>query len=212
MFYHCFRKQLGKIRRKAFKTNHALWFCKHISPEDGSIFNSVDNELITIDCHNFSEAVQWIEKQSKQFPWIYDPIEIDYAKRYDHFYPLIIYDGNIAGYIKIALTKVYIEDYEDEIALEENEAFIYDTFILSELRKRYLGQSLLKGAIAELANKHYSFVFCHIPELNQASLKLYQNAGFKQISHVRHLRLFGFRYFSHKLQAIKEKGTLISHI
>ncbi len=198
------RKTIGAIKRKNFKTNHAFWYCKLLDHEKTIHYGRNHDPSITIDYSNREHAIRWIQEQSTKFPWIYVPEEIDYATRYHHYYPLLIREGKICGYIKVALNKAYVEDYENELSLQYDEAFICDTFILPDLRGQHLGRTLLSATLSQLTN--IRFVYCHIPGWNQASRRLYQHLGFQRIGHIRYIRLMRFRFFSHKPEKIKETG------
>jgi len=198
------RKVLAQFKNKTFQTNDAFWYCNNLSTGTG-LASAEDRDITVTDgCIELERAMQWIREQSVQMPWIYVPEETEYATRYHHCYPLLIWEGEISGYIKIALKKAFIQDYEDEISLEDDEAFICDTFILPALRGRHLGRSLLSEALRQLTE--IRFVFCHIPGWNRASTRLYQHLGFKQIGHIRYIRLLKLRFFTHNPNEIKKAG------
>lgn len=203
------KRILGDARRYAFKTNHAFWYCKQINTNDNVQSENSDDKSIKIDCDNFHQIVEWIGKKSTDFPWIYNQSEVDFAKKYSHSYPFIKLSDEIVGYVKIALTKAYIEDYESEIQLKNDEAFICDTFILPQYRGKHLARKLLIASLAELKKKNILYVFCHIPVWNQASVRLYRHCGFNRISYNRYIRLFGIHFFTKDPVKIKEKGRNI---
>lgn len=199
------KKNLSRIRRTLFNTNKADWYCKFLTKENCVFAGS--NQELKIEYNNYKETVQWLMLHKSEFPWIYNPKEIESAERYNHIYPSVKCNDSIIGYIKIAAAaRVYIADYEDDIALKNDEAFIYDTFILPEFRGKQMGNFILSNIFNKLKADGISFVFCHIPEWNKASSRLYQNMGFKKISNIRYLRLFNFRYFSNRPDYVKEDG------
>jgi ribosomal protein S18 acetylase RimI-like enzyme len=192
---------LGKIRRATFRTNHAFWFAKDLKSDENA--NLSEHDELTVEFHNFEEVVGWLKKEAVQFPWIYNKQEIDSALRNSHLYPAIKYNGETVGYVKVALNKVYIEDYEDEIPLERDECYIYDTFILPEFRMKHFTIKFLKQVLAFLKKIGIYFVYCHIPHWNKASLKLYRNLGFRKIAHIRYVRIFKMRIFSNDPVKVK---------
>lgn len=199
------KKNLSRIRRSLFNSNKADWYCKFLTKED-CVFAGNESGL-RIEYNNYKETVRWLISHNNKFPWIYNPKEIKSAEKYNHLYLSLKYNDAIIGYIKIAVAaKVYIVDYEDDIALKNDEAFIYDTFILPDFRGKQLGSFILCNILSKLRTDGILFVFCHIPEWNKASSRLYQNMGFKRISNVRYLRLFNFRYFSNRPDFVKETG------
>ena len=195
---------MGKLRRKAYKTNRACWYCKNLK-EGGTRFLKVNPEL-RFEFYKFSETVQWIREIQDKFPWILKKKEIHTSDIYNHYYSNLKTDGELIGFIKIGIDHVYVEDYESEISLADDEVFIYDTFILPEYRKRYLGSIMLQCALNELERIGVSYVFCHIPGWNEASIRLYRSLGFRPVVHVRYLRLLRFRFFSKNLDKVREKG------
>lgn len=200
-----FRKKLGRIKRCLFKTNAAYWYFKPLIKNDCPRIQ-FHSEVRFEPC-NFAETVQWIIDHKNQFPWIYNTKELDCAARYGHFFPSLKYQGDIIGFAKVALKRAYIEDYEGEIILNDDEAFIYDTFILPEFRKKHMGSFMLDNVFVYLQRRGIHAVFCHIPEWNIASSKLYLKMGFKRLCHVRYIRFLRFRYFSNRPQGIKERAT-----
>jgi len=201
---HHIRKKLGKVKRKLFKTNEAYWYSKHLGEE--VIIRIREEPGLRVEFYGYAETINWIRKYYKEFPWIYNPKEVKCAEKYNHFYPSLKYNDKVVGFIKIAIVRAYIEDYEDEISLADDEAFIYDTFILPEFRKKRMGSFMLFSILNELKKKNFLFAFCHIPNWNCASCKLYQGMGFKRISYIRYIRLFRFRYFSAKPDTVKKKA------
>lgn len=190
--YISVRKVLGRLKRKAFRTNEAIWFC-------------CDLELCQLsDCAgtismNFNDlegSIEYIREKAKDYPWVFLQKEIDAARQYRHIYPVLSYSNKKTGYIKIARNRAYVEDFDDFIDLREDEAFVCDTFIEPECRGKGLSKTLLSQTIAWLRNNQVKYLFCHIPDWNEASLKLYHGFGFKKIHKVRHFMLFGVRHYT----------------
>jgi ribosomal protein S18 acetylase RimI-like enzyme len=199
------RKKLGKIRRKLFKTNAAYWYYK-VLKKDEYIKRPLIEAKMIFDNSNHSEVVQWILSHRNEYPWIYNAKELKSAFEYSHFYPCLKMDGEIIGFIKVAFEKVYIEDYEREIDLGKEEAFIYDTFVLPEYRRKYLACYLLAELFNDLIRKGTAVVYCHIPRWNVASSRLYLKMGFQRLSYVRYLRFLKYYHFSHKLEDIRKQA------
>jgi len=198
-----FRKKLGKVRRKLFKTNAAYWYYKCLKKEE-NIRPPILEEHITFSTSYYSEVVQWILKHRNEYPWIYNVKELESALRNGHYFPCLISGGQIAGFVKVGFKRVYIEDYEREIDLSKEEAFIYDTFILPQHRRKYLGSYLLFELFKDLMQKGIAVAYCHIPTWNVASSRLYLKVGFKRLAYVRYLRFLQFYHFSHRLEDIRK--------
>lgn len=195
---------MGKFRRKLYKTNEAHWYCKNLK-ERG--FNPLrDEPRLKLEFYNYSDTVKWIRANKKEFPWIFNQKQIYSADKHSHYYPNLKADGKIVGLLKIGVKHVYIEDYEGEISLADDEAFIYDTFILPEYRRRYLGSFMLRCALNELETIGVLYIFCHIPKWNVSPIKLYRSLGFRPVAHIRYLRLMRFRFFSNNPDKVRENG------
>jgi len=200
------KKKLGKVKRGTFRANQAFWYVKLIKGAEVQPESTPDNEAIEITVNDYHNLSKWLKKHSSDYPWIYNQQEIEYAAQYGHLYASIYHQGEIVGYVKVALVWAYIEDYEDGIPLEADEAFIYDTFTLPKFQKRHFATKLLSAVLDHLKTSAVNFVFCHIPEWNIASRKLYQKLGFKKIAPVRYVRIMKRQYFSNKPLAVKAKG------
>jgi len=200
------KRKLGKVKRGTFRANHAFWYVKLINGAEIQPNSTPDDEAIEIFINDYHNLSNWLKKHSSDYPWIYNQVEIEYAAQYGHLYSSICYQGEIVGYVKVALGWAYIEDYEDGIPLEEDEAFIYDTFTLPKFQKRHFATKLLNAALAHLKTSTVAFVFCHIPEWNVASRNLYKKLGFKKIAPVRYVRIMKRQYFSNNPLAVKAKG------
>lgn len=200
------RMKLGIVRRKIFKTNHAYWYCRRITEVDNFDLND-QNLKLTFD--NYLETTGWTRIHQRSFPWIFNPRQNESAEKHKHFYSSLMYNSNLIGFVKIGVGRVYIEDYEREIDLAKDEAFIYDTFIHPDYRKKHMGSFMLREIINELQNKGFLYVFCHIPDWNVESIGLYKKLGFKAVSNVRYVRLCQFRYFSKGPNKVREVGRIL---
>lgn len=186
------RSALGRLKRKLCTGNSAIWFCGALA-ERPNWQPAPETRVVFQD---FATAYAYITEQSASFPWIAPPGELAAARSFGHCYPLIYYAGEIAGYIKIALGKAYVEDFDALIDLGHDEAFVCDTFIDPKFRCKGLSKELVGATAAWLREQKIGYLFCHIPEWNAASLGLYRGLGFQSVRKVRHFRVCGLRYFS----------------
>ncbi|HEY5512941.1 MAG TPA: GNAT family N-acetyltransferase [Geomonas sp.] len=199
------RRTLGRFKRGLFASNSAIWFCGALAARP-DWHPSSETRIVFED---FEAACAYIGGQSARFPWIASPGELAAARRWGHYYPLIYHAGEIAGYIKIALGKAYVEDFDALIGLQQDEAFVCDTFIDPEFRGKGLSKELVGATAAWLRERGMRYLFCHIPEWNAASLKLYRGLGFKSIRKVNHVRVCGMRYYSTPPEQVFAAGRLL---
>lgn len=191
------------IRRAIFKKNDAFWYHAYLAKNPNISIDALPE--LYVEFNSYSETKKWIIDNQRAFPWIYKKREIEVADRYKHFFSSLRFKGKIIGFTKIGIIRTYIADYEREIDLYDDEAFIYDTFVLPEFRGKQKGRFMLLNILGELRKKGVLFVYCHIPPWNIASSTLYQNVGFVRSYHVRYLRLFRFHHFTNKPDWIKNE-------
>ena len=177
---------ISRILKFIFTTNNAIWFEKDLTEE------LVDFQLkppIEVDLNSISKTIEWLKNQNQS--WVVHPREIATAIEYNHFWPSIRINGEIIGCIKIGFGNVFIVDYNRIIKFPEKMAFIYDTYVLEEQRRKGIAKYLITQSIKFLKVKGYTKVRCHIPPWNKTSIRVYEKIGFKKISYIRFLRIFG---------------------
>lgn len=177
---------ISRILKFIFTTNNAIWFEKDLTEE------LVDFQLkppIEVDLNSISKTIEWLKNQNQS--WVVHPREIAAAIEFHHFWPSIRINGKIIGCIKIGFGNVFIVDYNRIIKFPEKMAFIYDTYVLEEQRKKGIAKYLITQSIKFLKVKGYTKVRCHIPPWNKASIRVYEKIGFKKISYIMYLRIFG---------------------
>jgi ribosomal protein S18 acetylase RimI-like enzyme len=146
---------------------------------------------------NIGEASGFFEKNHASFPWMSIEEELETARAADHMFPCVRDKGEVVGYIKLGIEKVFISDFEKILHLQPTAAFIYDTFVMPSYRRTGLGTYLI-GMTARLAQeKGFLSLWCHIPSWNEPSIKAFRRAGFEAVGEVRFVRLLG-RDFFHK--------------
>lgn len=188
-----FKKLYRLIFKYVFETNSAIWF----ESELDNLETVEPNLMAQIDFVSNSETITWLKTMKE--PWMYIEKEVDTGLKEKHYFVNIKVNGQIVGYLKIGVNKVYIADYKTTIDLEENSAFFYDIYIAPSLRKHNLASYLAIEAMKFLKTKGIKKVALHIPNWNLASLNTAKKLGFHPVEYVRHIRLFNFiKFWQHQ--------------
>lgn len=175
------------LLRSIFTTTCAIWFEKDLSEK----FQDVQVKIpIEIDFNSTSKTIEWLKKLN--ISWLVYPKEIVTALNYNHCWLSVRYKRRIIGCIKIGFGYVYITDYDKVVKLPDKMAFIYDTYVLKEMRRKGVAKFLIIQALKFVKTKGYSKVGCHIPPWNKSSINAYEKIGFKKINYIRNFNFFGF--------------------
>jgi ribosomal protein S18 acetylase RimI-like enzyme len=166
-------------------TNSAFWFEKDLN----NIVDYKPKIPVKIDMNSTDKTIEWLIKQSQS--WVVHPKEIDAALKYNHCWPNISYKDKIIGCIKIGLENIFIVDYNKLVKFPNDTAFIYDTYVIDEMRGKGLAKYLISEAAKFVKTKGYAKVGCHIPPWNKASINAYEEIGFRKISYIRNINLLG---------------------
>lgn len=191
------RKVASKCREVAYSTNAATWFCRGMVESVPPIQRA---KHASVEICPDERIVSWLKEYHREFGWLYIPQEISLKDKEKHIYLAAVYDDRIVGYIKIAINRVYILDYDTILDLPPGAAMIYDTFVLPEYRRKGVCAALIREGLDDLRARGYKIVWCHIPRWNTASLRAYARAGFKKVAHVRFRKLLGYKLWSHNVR------------
>lgn len=190
------RRIVHSTRARSFRTNVSDWYVRPLSDLTGiSPALPPEFQFSVLEGADREHLHRWLFDHHEIYPWVYFEKEIESARSWDHWYPVLLKDGAMVAFVKLARTRVHIHDFETEIALPEGVAFIYDTFVDLELRGMGLGRALIDSVSGWLSQRGYRAVFCHIEDWNKASVSTCLNAGFVRIGTVRYLRLTFFRWW-----------------
>lgn len=184
------RKAVKKALRLFFDTNNSFFFSRDLAQEVSRITPMIPAE---IDFHSTLKTILWLGKREE--PWMFNNREIEVALKESHLYPQIRRNGEIIGYLKVGVKKVYIEDFKRVVTLPAESAFIYDTFVLDSLRGNKLASFMIGETMKFLKDSGIKKIYCHIPPWNAASINTYSKSGFKRSGTIRHiciLRLIKF--------------------
>lgn len=183
-------KIILKIRSVLYSTNSAIWFKKNLEENLKPLTSDIN---VQVDFHN-KNIIQWLHDNHNKYQWIYVPKEIKSADTNQHLFATLIYNKTIIGYIKTGINKVYILDFDEDVLLPPDVAFIYDTFILPEYRGKNIIPFTIVKVISFLKQRGIKEVFCHIPKWNTASRRAFEKVGFKAIAYIRFWRAFKFKF------------------
>jgi GNAT superfamily N-acetyltransferase len=184
------------LRARTFRTNVSDWYFLDLADtEDMGVALPPQIEFRLLEGNQREQLHGWLFEHREVFPWVYFPEEIASARRNDHCYPVLIKDRQTVGFIKLARGRVYIHDFESEVSLPEGVAFIYDTFVDSELRGGGLGVALIRATAAWLRDRGCRGILCHIEDWNRPSVRAFSRAGFVGLGPVRYVRVMFFRWW-----------------
>ncbi|MDY7038312.1 MAG: GNAT family N-acetyltransferase [Thermodesulfobacteriota bacterium] len=171
-----------------FENNSALWHVRHLNDNHIEIKATIQ---VTVNFTDFSETLEWIKLQN--IPWMFNEKEKQVAINGGHFWPNVKHEEAIIGYLKVGFGNVYISDYRRIVHFPDHVAYIYDTFILPEIRGKKIASHLINETCCFLEKQDFSRVLCHIPKWNKASLKAYSRAGFMKKKTICWIKMFGFQ-------------------
>jgi ribosomal protein S18 acetylase RimI-like enzyme len=160
---------LGSIVQRLYLHNSAIWherdLAKHI-PDLRARF------AIRIVLDDPMGTAEWLRARP------HDATELSVAVARDHLLARAHLPGGPVAYVKAGWGDVWISDFQRSIRFPPDTAFIYDTYVDPLYRRRRIGLALLAAVIRELRARRFGRVFCHIPEWNLASRRLYKSLGF----------------------------------
>lgn len=181
------KRLIGKFLRFIFTTNCAIWFENDLT---GELIDYQAKIPVEINMNSTSQTIEWLKNQNES--WVTNPQEITAALKYNDCWPSVSTNGETIGCIKIGFNNPYIVDYNRVIQLPKGMAFIYDTYVLKEMREKGVAKYLISQANKFIKSQGYNKVGCHIPPWNKASISAYEKMGFKKVKYIRNIRIFGF--------------------
>ena len=95
-----------------------------------------------------------------------------------------------------------------DIRLPERVAFLSDILVLPAARRRGIGRALLIESMRMLREESFAVLGCHIPEGNQASVRLFSSVGFRPLGRIQFVRILGLPRFSTTPEEMLESMTL----
>ncbi len=187
-----FIKTGRQLKKVCFDTNAAVWFFKNLTIQ----ISAEQNEGVKFELAEKCEFDQWLQAHSEQFPWIYVEQEVLATANDPRFCFVVKANNDIVAFLKVAVKSAYVLDYDEHLSLSTDMAFVQDTFVLPQFRRKEIAKFLLSHAMIFLSNRGYNWIFCHIPEWNIASRRLYKSLGFKRLAHVYFVRLFKWKFYT----------------
>ena len=185
---------LKKVSRYLVETNSAFWMERDLSIPVPKQKSAIPVEL---NLYSNQETIDWIKSCPED--WIYNPKEIEVGLKEGHQYPNLKHNGEIIGYAKIGIGRVYIADYKKVISLPKGTAFCYDYYIVPKYRGRFLSLYLIAETLRWAQAEGFKLAMGHIPPWNTASILIIERLKFKKRRYVRHFRFLGFiKFWYHK--------------
>lgn len=174
-----------RARNLVYESNSAIWFKRDLHASVEAVTSGIP---LTITFTDFAETLGWIERL--EIPWMLNSHELKTAKAQGHLWVNAKHDGNIVAYIKLGFKDVYIVDYGKIIRFPPQVAFIYDTYVLPELRGHKIASHFVNELALYLGENGYSSLMCHIPDWNIASIKTYERIGFVSTGYIKCIKIF----------------------
>ncbi len=185
------KRALQRASRLVYESNSAIWFMRDLHAAVDPVPSGIP---LTITYTDFAETLGWIEQL--ETPWMLNSEELRVAKEQGHLWVNAKHDGKVVAYIKLGFKDVYIVDYGKTIPFPEQIAFIYDTYVLPELRGHKIASHFVNELALYLEGKGYSKLMCHIPTWNIASIKTYERIGFRRTGEICCSKLLRFPFLS----------------
>jgi len=180
-----------KLLHLAFETSNAFWFERDLKVEFPRIEPRVP---VFVDTTANAETLDWIRTRGE--PWMYNAEEIETGMREGHHFVNVRHDREIIGYAKVAVRRVYINDYLRVVALPDDYAFIYDTYVAPDYRGLKIASFLVLSIMRLFESLGKRRLGCHIPPWNVASINTYVSLGFKKTKYIRFMRIAGCGIFT----------------
>lgn len=185
------RRGTLRVWERVWQSNSADWYRVTLPPKLAHL------ELppgVAVHFDRREETLEWMRQIQPVFGFAYVPQEAETARELCHPLGLATVDGKYAGYVKLAIKQAFVTDLNRRITLPERTAFIYDTFVHPDFRRRGLASLLVAGAMAELPAGGYRWLWCHIPRWNVASRNTFGKQGFKAMGFIRNFCVLGLRF------------------
>lgn len=180
---------MGRLLNLIFTTNSAIWFEKDLTKK---LVEYKPKISLEVDMNSTKDTIEWLKKQKQK--WVVNSKEISVAKIYNHCWPSARFNGNIVGSIKIGFGHVFISDYDKIVKFPNDMAFIYDTYVSQDNRRKGVGKFLINQAVKYAKSEGYARIGCHIPPWNKASISAYKKNDFKKVDYIRNFRIFGVSF------------------
>ena len=169
------------IAQRAYRHSSAIWHERDlttdcpVSQADIAVRVVMDDLIGTVD---------WLRSRP------HDERELSLAVAGGHLLARADLPEGPIGCVKAGWGDVWVTDFLCCLRFPSDTAFIYDTYVAPAYRRKGVARALLAAVIKELASRSFRRVFCHIPEWNVASRRLYGSLGFVARRRIRVVRLF----------------------
>ena len=170
------------VAERVWRRRTAIWHERDLTVDLATAQARIPISIILDDPRG---TIQWLRTRP------HDPSELSLALANGHLLARAELDQTPIGYVKAGWGKVWVSDYQSCISFPDEAAFIYDSYVDPAHRGRRVGSALVGEVMRELKARAFSRVFCHIPERNVASRRLYESSGFVPRRRICFTRLLG---------------------
>lgn len=112
---------------------------------------------------------------------------------------IAVWKDRIIGYVWVSFKRrVYIPEFETEVNFESNEAYLYDSFVFSNFRRKGVLKKLLEEALYFLKSRNVEKSYAGTLTNNTPPQKALRALGFSPVKVVKFVKIFGFKRFEER--------------
>ena len=179
-------KKIKAVSKNYFRIDRWILIERNVDEEIKDVDASIP---LQVDYDHFDKTVEYIRQT------FYDEDmdegekkEIEFAKKYGHFFPNIVHGGRIIGMNKVGSGKVYVRSLRKVIEFSAGTMIFYAFYTDPNYRSKGVAAYLMTTTLKNARNKGYKYLRGQLRPENVASLKLLGKCGFYEIARFWHIR------------------------
>lgn len=188
-----FRPITERVPHSFFERNNHIWLLRHLDAEEIEIEPKIP-VAINFLMSEFNETADWIKRNNLLWGLYEKESEVAISK--GHYWVNGKSDGKIISFIKFGFRKVFVSDYEQILQFPPNVVFLYETHVAREFRGKKIGSYIINETCKFCKQQGYKKALTYVHDWNKASLKLFSNAGFREIKKIYYYKIFGIKFLS----------------